>query len=238
MKVDIVECCDACESSHSNDYLFVHELSHRINNELALIIGSASSTAARSTNDEVKKALAEVTRLLYHCADINRALAMPTHSTVIDASDYIRVLCQSIQRARLDDRGIDLVLIARPLRMRSERCWTLGIIVSELITNSVRHAFSDHGGKIQIELVVTGHYVRCCVVDNGSPQGSGVPGQGLKIMEALARDLDGEIVHRFGAEGAVSMLMFPLDGRTRKIAGNPRASDRDWRNLASAIYPS
>lgn len=238
MKIDVVEHFGAGKSSHSNDYLLVRELTHRINNELALVIGSASLTAARSTNDEVKNALTGVTRLLHYCADVNRALAMPTHSTVVDVSGYIRVLCQSIRRARLDSRGIDLVLVAHPLQMRSERCWKLGIIVSELITNSVRHAFGSRGGKIQIELSRAGRYVQCCVIDNGSSQGSGLPGQGLKIIEALANELDGEILHRFGADGAVSMLLFPLNSKTQQIESDPWVDEKDWQSLVSAIYPS
>src|ERR1700727_3431790 len=172
MKVDIIESLGTGDSPNSNDYLLVRELTHRINTELALIIGRASLTAARSTNDEVKMALADVTRLLRHCADVNRALEMPTHSTVIDASDYMRVLCQSIRRARLDGRGIELVLIAHPLHMRSERCWKLGIIVSELITNCARHALRGRGGKIQVELNSAGRYVKCCESDNGTYEGS------------------------------------------------------------------
>jgi two-component sensor histidine kinase len=238
MKVDIVESLCAGGSPNSSDHLLVRELTHRINNELALIIGRASLTAARSANDEVKRALADVTRLLHHCADVNKALEMPTHSTVIDASGYIRVLCQSIRRARLDDRDIELVLVAQPFQMRSERCWKLGIIVSELITNCVRHAFEGRGGKIRIELNSVGPYVQCCVIDNGSSQSSGLPGQGLKIITALARELDGEIVHRFGAEGAVSVLMFPLNSKVQQIESDPWISDKDWGTLGSAVYPS
>jgi two-component sensor histidine kinase len=238
MKVDIVESLDARESPNPNDHLLVRELTHRINNELALIIGRTSLIAARSTNDEVKRALAGVTRLLHHCADVNRALEMPAHSTVIDVSDYIHMLCQSIRSARLDDRGIELVLIAHPLQMRSERCWKLGIIVSELITNSVRHAFDGRSGRIQVELSSAGPYVQCCVIDNGSSQGSGAPGQGLKIIEALAKELDGEIVHRFGAEGAVSMLIFPLNSKAQQIENDHWINDKEWGDLRSAVYPS
>jgi two-component sensor histidine kinase len=217
MKVNITENLRSDDSPRARGYLLVRELTHRINNELALIIAQASLTAARSTNDEVKRALDDVTRLLHRCADVNKALEMPTHSTVIDLSDYVRVLCQAIRRARLDDRGIELVLLAHPLQMLSERCWKLGIIVSELITNSVRHGLSDRGGRIRIELSSAGPYVQCCVIDNGSAQASGVPGQGLKIIEALAKELDGEIVHRFGAAGAISMLIFPLNGKIQQI---------------------
>lgn len=238
MKVDIVERLSNGDPTSANGLLLVRELTHRINNELAMIIGHASLTAARSSSDEVKKALSGLMHLLHHCADVNKALEMPTHSTVVDASDYICMLCRSIRRARLDHRGIELVLIAHPLQMRSERCWKLGIIVSELITNSVRHAFDGRGGRIQIDLSSVGPYVQCTVIDNGSPPGTFLPGQGLKITEALAKELDGRIVHRFEADGAVSMIIFPLDGTIQQIEDDRCGRDMDQRSLRPATYPS
>jgi hypothetical protein len=75
-------------------------------------------------------------------------------------------------------------------------------------------------------------------MDNGSSQSSGVPGQGLKIIKALAKELDGEIIHRFGADGAVSMLMFPLNNKVQQIQSEPWISDKAWGALGSAVYPS
>jgi hypothetical protein len=60
----------------------------------------------------------------------------------------------------------------------------------------------------------------------------------LKIIKALAKELDGEIVHRFGAEGAVSMLMFPFNGKIQKIENDAWIGDKDWVGLGSAVYPS
>ncbi|MGA7809918.1 sensor histidine kinase [Bradyrhizobium sp.] len=203
-------------------------MAHRINNELASVIGRASLIAARSSSDDVKTALAAVTRILHHCADVHRALEMPAHSSMIDASSYIRTLCQSIKRARLDDKGIELVLVVRPVQMRSENCWRLGMIVSELITNSVRHAFDGPGGTIRVELSASGPYVQCCVMDNGSGRNCGTPGQGLKIVKALARELNGQIVHRFAADGALSMLMFPLGGEAPQPEWASWVDDEQW----------
>ena len=144
-------------------------------------------------------------------------LSMPTYSTVMDASDYVRVLCQSIKRAKLDDRNIELTLVEHPLQMRSERCWGLGMIVSELIANSACHAFDGRGGAIRIELSASGPIAQCQVTDNGSS--SGVPqfGNGLKIIEELVRELDGEIVHRFEIDGATSVLIFPIDDNSSNV---------------------
>jgi two-component sensor histidine kinase len=217
MKADIVENPDTNRSPNSGDHLLVRELTHRVNNELASIIGFVSLVAARSASDDTREALSGVMKLLRHYAEVHRALQMPTYSTVVDASAYIRALCQSIRRARLNESNIDLVLVERPLQMRSDRCWKLGMIVSELITNSARHAFGGGGGTIRIELSGSGQFAQCCVMDNGSSSNSGAPGDGLKIVEGLVRELSGEVAHRFGADGALSVLIFPIGAETHQM---------------------
>ena len=85
------------------------------------------------------------------------------------------------------------------------------MIVSELIANSARHAFDGRAGAIRIELSASGPIAQCHVIDNGSSSGAVQSGNGLKIVEELARELDGEIVHRFEINGATSVLIFPMD---------------------------
>ena len=234
MEVDIVGNLGADRSPVSNDYLLVRELTHRVNNEFASAIGFVSLLAARSTNGEVKVALAEVADLLHDYAGGHRALQMPTHSTIIDASDYILALCRSIRRARLNHRGIELVLVEHPLQMSSDRCWKLGMIVSELITNSARHAFCDRGGTVRIELSASGPLAECCVMDNGSSQNPCTPGEGLKIVAALARELNGRIVYQFGAEGAQSILRFPISDETRQVGCERSIGDPASRGPTAA----
>ena len=190
-------------------------------------IGLASVIAARSSAGEVRAALSEVTDLLHKYAGVHRARQMPAYSTTIDASSYIRTLCQSIKRARLDRRGIELVLAESPLQLHSEQCWKLGMIVSELITNSARHAFGDRGGTIRIELSRFGPFAQCGIMDNGSSKQSSTPGQGLRIIDALASELNGEIVHRFGSDGATSILIFPISGETMRVENHRRMDAGD-----------
>jgi two-component sensor histidine kinase len=227
MKAESVDIFESDRSPVSNEHLLVRELTHRISNELSSLIGHVSLAASRSPSEETKAVLSDVMSLLHRYADVHRALQMPTFSTVIDASGYIRALCQSITRARLDHRNIEVVFVDCPLQMHSARCWKLGMIVSELITNSARHAFGDRGGIIQVELSRFGAIVQCCIRDNGSSRSLHKPGEGLKIVDALAKELNGEIIHRFGLEGATSILTFPIDGGARRMRMPKRARTRD-----------
>jgi two-component sensor histidine kinase len=220
------------QSQITNEYLLVRELAHRLNNEYASLIGLTSGIALHSSSGQVKAALSEVINLLHDYAGVHRALQMPSYSTTIDPSSCIRTLCLSIKRARLDRSGIELLLAASPLELQSEQCWKLGMIVSELITNSVRHAFGDRKGKIRIELSSFGSFAQCSFVDNGSSRHPSPPGQGLKIIDGLASELNGEIIHRFGIEGATSILIFPIAGKTLQV-DNPRQI-----NIAAIAEPA
>ena len=123
--------------------VLLHELNHRINNEFASAISAVSLAAAHSDNTEVKLALSVVSELFHSYADVHRALQMLEANRVVDAATYLGQRCPSISRSKLDRLEIHLALAACPLLLRSDRCWRLGVIVYELITNAARHAFSE-----------------------------------------------------------------------------------------------
>jgi two-component sensor histidine kinase len=195
--------------------ILLHELIHRINNEFSSLIGAVSRTAARSVNHEVKVALAHIIELLSHYAELHRALRMPERDTQIDAAAYLEDLCLSISRSKLDGMKIALVLTASPLWLPSERCWRLGMMVYELVTNAARHAFGNGKGEIRVELSRAGKLVECRVVDNGSAPTSVRRGRGLRIVDELVKGLDGRLDQRFGPRGSFSILMFPYGGEPR-----------------------
>jgi two-component sensor histidine kinase len=195
---------------HSSETgLLLREFSHRINNEFASAIGMISLAAGHLGNKEAKAALAAVQDRLHNYARVHHALQMPEHSSRIDAAAYLRQLCRAICSSKLNAKGVELLLIERPFQMDSERCWRLGLIVSELITNSARHAFRDNGGLIRVELLPSTSFIECRVTDNGADKPTIRRGNGTEIVESLAKSLGGTIDQHFGPEGATSVLIFP-----------------------------
>jgi two-component sensor histidine kinase len=196
--------------SPPEERLLLREFAHRISNEFASAISVISIAAARSANDEVKIALAAAEDRLQNYARVHQALRVPEHGSLIDATSYLRQLCRAISRSRLDVKSVELVLVDRPLRMNSDRCWRLGMIVSELITNAARHAFHESGGVIRVDLRSSQSFVECRVTDNGTAAANIRPGHGLEIVEALAKGLDGKIDRQFGPQGATTAVIFPV----------------------------
>jgi two-component sensor histidine kinase len=195
-----------------DEQLFLQEMMHRVSNEFSSAVSIISVRAARSPHPEVKIALNEAINLLISFASVHRALRLPAGNMIVDASVYLRKLCSAISNAKLRPSGIQLILSdVEPLLLRADRCWTLGLIVSELITNASRHAFGITKGTIRIELLNSRSCIKCCVSDNGSVRDVVRPGNGLKIIQSLARGLGGSVDHQFGPNGTVSLITLPND---------------------------
>src|SRR5580698_9491530 len=200
-------------STWQEERVLLKELTHRINNEFSSVIQVVSSKAAKSPDENVKVALAGVIEQLHSYARVHHALQMPANNDRIDASEYLRDLCQSISRSKLEDLNIELLLIEHPFQMSSERCWVMGMIVNELVTNALRHAFGHQsGGRIQIECRTFGSFVECRVSDDGSASSEEFrPGSGLKIIEALAGALGAGFRFNFAENGTEAILVFPIE---------------------------
>jgi two-component sensor histidine kinase len=85
-------------------------------------------------------------------------------------------------------------------------CWMMGMIVADLITNSVRHAFDEQGGGT----------IECRVSDNGSLSSPSVtPGSGRRIIEVLAHELDADLQFKSGENGSEAVLTMPFESDRR-----------------------
>src|SRR5262245_33767906 len=179
------------QSLSGDQQLLLRELTHRVNNDFAAAIAIVSLTAARSANKEVRAALTAVEERLHNYVQVQRCLGVPSISNFIDASAHLRKLCQSIRCASLDRYGIELLLVECPFELESCRCWTLGMIVSELVTSSSRHVFDRGRGKIVVELSRSGPITRCRVSDNGTCEPEKKWDGRSKIIEGLTTSLHG-----------------------------------------------
>lgn len=200
--------------------LLLRELNHRVNNELTSTICIISAKAVESDQVAVKAALLDVVDLLHGCADLHKALRMPDPGHPTDAARYLQHLCFSIKKYRRDRLDIRLLCSADDLRLEGERCWKLGLIVSELLTNVARHArFDDRHPEVKVKLLLANNVVRCAVSDNGSASDLTVRGRGLTIVGELAGSLGGRVHASCSAEGSSFLLTFPLTESEQHTSG-------------------
>jgi two-component sensor histidine kinase len=200
--------------------LLLRELNQRITNERTCEIRVVSTKAAQTDSVAVKAALLDVVDLLHQCADVHRALHIPVQGRLTDAASCLQYLCFSIAKYRLDPLEIRVLFSADDLRLQGERCWKLGLMVSELMTNVARHAqFDARHPELRVELWLAGNVVKCKISDNGSAPESVRHGRGLTIVSELAGSLGGRVHALCAAKGSSFLLTFPLTETERRAAG-------------------
>jgi two-component sensor histidine kinase len=201
----------AAQFSNSEGSLLLRELDHRIKNELTSAICAVSTKAEQSDSVAVKAALLDVLRSLHQWADVHRALHMPDEGRLTNTASYLQQVCFAVARYRLDYLAIRVLYSADDLSLEGERCWKLGLIVSELLTNVARHVrFDAKHPELRVRLMLAGNVVKCVVSDNGSAPELIRRGRGLTIVGDLASSLGGRIHTSCTAEGCSFLLTFPL----------------------------
>ncbi|OAF10719.1 hypothetical protein AYJ54_10690 [Bradyrhizobium centrolobii] len=190
--------------------LVLRELSHELDDELASAINLVSVAANSCDSAEARASLASVQERLQSHAQVCRSLQMPEYTTTIDLAAYLHHLCRSISRSRLEREGIVLSLLLHPVRMSSERCRLLGMIIFELTTNAARNAFHEGVGAIHLEVWPTATSIVCCIADSGSSD-STYPERNGSIVEALAASLNGTIDFGGGTNGTRTVVNIPRE---------------------------
>lgn len=193
-------------------YLYVAEFLHRVHNEYTCAISLATRLAARSSHEETKAVLVQIINRLHGLAATHQILRPPLTAAFVDLSASLTQLCHAMTSFELAERGIELHLaIAEPVLLDAKRCWQAELIISELITNALRHAFTSQAGRISVAVKAASGQVICRVSDDGSPTTSLKRGLGSELIDALAADLDGHVERIHKASGTTITLFFPQD---------------------------
>ena len=212
MKVEAMSAPDASLGTVS--LMLVGEISHRVLSEYTHAITTLAIARAEITDLTARGALAAAEHRLFAYAAVHRALRPPPAGRPCDLGDYLAEVCSALSHASLRDRGLRLTLIPGEVSLEADRCWRVALIVSELVNNAVRHAFSGRGGWVLVEVEADGPTICCRVSDDGRPAADPLPGLGRQIVQSFALSLAGTIQWRFESAGTSAVLRIPADSTT------------------------
>ncbi len=112
--------------------------------------------------------------------------------------------------------GHALTCEADPKVISADQAIPIGLVVNELVTNAVKHAYPQGTGPVRVTLAVKAEGLRLTVRDDGIglPPGFDVSMRqrslGLKIIASLIRQLDGRLSTASDGPGAHFVLEIPL----------------------------
>jgi len=186
------------ERSLAEKELLLKEIHHRVKNNL-MIISSLLSLQSRQVKDEETmdlfresenraRSMALIHERLYRSEDLKN----------VDLAEYLGRLASEIFRSYSADSRIRMNLEIDELRVDVETAVPLGLIVNELLTNAVKHAFPDGEGTVTVSLRRRNSRVILEVSDDGKGFPEDIdwessPSLGLQLVRSLTEQIDGEV---------------------------------------------
>lgn len=195
--------------------LLIEELNHRVINQYTQAVALIRGVRTRIDSREARTALDSIAERLCDHAVVHRVLQLPSETEPLDLADYLERVCSALTMASLRERGILLSLSAESIALEATRCWRVGLIVAELITNAARHAV-DAGGAILVIVEHVDDAILCRVVDNGGVTELPVESRGMLVIRRLAANLHGDVCWKFGDQGTCVELNFPKNIKLRE----------------------
>ena len=179
--------------------ILLQELQHRVANSLQIIASVLMQSAKRVQSDETRLHLHDAHSRVMSIAMLQKQLAVSQLESV-ELRTYFADLCRSIAASMIDDpKRLTIETIVDDTSTSSDVSVSMGLIVTELVINAIKHAFTDQtvGGKITVSFAADGGAWLLSVSDNGAgmPVGDdeGTPGLGTGIVEALSRQLEASV---------------------------------------------
>jgi two-component sensor histidine kinase len=200
----------------------LEELQHRIANSLQIIASIILMKARVVQSEETRFHLEDAHKRVLSIAAVQKQLHASGATGAIEIAPYLSQLCESLAHSMIGDtRPISLKVVGQGGRATSRQAESLGLIVTELVMNALKHAFRDDKTKGQITVAydTIGTNWKLAISDNGigKPEGGfaqGKSGLGTGIVKALARQLDAQVETLAGPEGttvSITHATFPTN---------------------------
>jgi len=176
--------------------ILLQEVRHRVANSLQIIASVLLQNAKKTQSEETRGHLKDAHHRVMSIAALERQLAGSGERTV-ELKTYFANLCDSIAASMIaDSEHISLSVTGTNGIVDDRVSVSLGLIVTELVINALKHAFPDgRPGKIVVDCQVHGPNWTLSVTDDGvgMPTEPARIGLGTSIVQALAAQLQAAV---------------------------------------------
>jgi two-component sensor histidine kinase len=178
--------------------MLLEEMQHRVANSLQIIASILLIKARTVQSEETRLQLEDAHQRVLSVAAVQQYLHVAGGGKPIEIGKYLTKLCETLAQSMIgDSRAISLMVDADAGAAMSRDAVSIGLIVTELVMNALKHAFPDAkpDAAIVVSYRVAGTDWKLTVSDNGvgKPDVSASrtkPGLGTSLVRALTRQLD------------------------------------------------
>lgn len=172
------------------------EVNHRVANSLALVASLLRLQISSARSDEVKAELAETQARISAIAGMHRSLYTSDDVSKVELDRYLnRLTAELYNSLHSAEKPIRLHLDADPITLTADKAVSVGMVVTELVTNAFKYAYlQGQGGDIRVQLKrISDEEAMLRVEDDGvgiepdsAPRGTGL---GSRIVKSMAATL-------------------------------------------------
>ncbi len=191
--------------------VLLQEMQHRVANSLQIIASVLLLKARKVKSEETRIHLQDAHDRVMSVAAVQQLLQFSIGD--VELGPYLTRLCESLGSSMIrGSRALTLQVRADEATVSSHEAVSLGLIVTELVINALKHAFPrGRGGAILVGYLVEPQGWTLSVTDNGvgrpPPSQSANVGLGTSVVKALAQQLGARVVMTDAAPGTKVALV-------------------------------
>jgi two-component sensor histidine kinase len=201
------------ELAHQRE-LLLREVNHRVSNSLQLIASLLGMQAKRNPDQACRRALAEAHDRVLAVSQLHRQLYTEGDVRFVAMDRYLGGLVEELGRSVAGDALPSVECRVEPVRLETDRAVTVGLVVTELVINALKHAYPEGGGPIRVRLTRQDEeQLELTVEDEGVGYGAGGgsrAGLGELIVASMAGKLGGQPVRAPDHAGTRITIAFPM----------------------------
>ncbi len=179
--------------------ILLKEIHHRVKNNMQIISSLLNLQISHVNNLESVNILKESQNRVKTMAMVHEKLYLTSNFNMINQSEYVSSLISGLMYSYSAQERIKTIIDVNPVDLNIETSIPCGLIINELVSNSIRHGFpNEMKGTIQVSLKPQGNNFELRVVDNGVgfPKDidfKNTSSLGLELVNNLVDQLDGKI---------------------------------------------
>ena len=196
--------------------LMLREVNHRVANSLAIVAALTNMQRSTVSDAAALHALDEMQARILAIAGVHKRLYTSPDVQSVDLEAYLGGLVEELRSAMMAwGSHHEIKLAAEPMSLSPDKAVSLGIIVTELVTNAYKYAYAgDQRGDIRVQMTRRGDQGCLSVEDDGVgwSQGGTALGTGLgtKVIKSMSTRLGGELKYPPADRGTRAVLCFEI----------------------------
>ncbi|OJF97262.1 sensor histidine kinase [Pararhizobium antarcticum] len=197
--------------------LLLREVNHRVGNSLGLAAALIRMQASLLTDPVAIQALQETQARINAIGNVHRHLYVNNQVGSVQVDAYLTSLLDELQSSMRDDlHPHTVVLDAQRIHLSTDKVVTLGLIVSELVTNAFKYAYAEgQAGDIRVSLQRRDSLISLRVEDDGRGFDPDSPalgtGLGSRIIAAMAQTMGCSLVYDVKLDAGTRVEMMFAD---------------------------